>query len=768
MDTVPITNRCPKCAAPLPADAPEGLCTKCLLAAVSTPTEGGAPAEGRPAPPTLEAVAAAFPQLEILELIGAGGMGVVYKARQPKLERQVALKLLQHRPGADPSFAERFNREARVLARLNHPNIVTVYDFGQAGDFFFLTMEYVDGVNLRQAMQTGRFTPPQALALVPKVCEALQYAHDEGILHRDIKPENILLDTRGRVKIADFGIAKLVGDRAPEAKLTASGAALGTPHYMAPEQLESPETVDQRADIYSLGVVFYEMLTGELPIGRFAPPSEKSTVDPRVDEVVFQALEKEREKRIGTAREVKTRVETISGGPPAAAAGGAQDEPVRLKPSLKPIVLLGLIVALVGLVINTVPAAILMIRSLVGFATSSVAGALCAALAVAGFGGLMWLTWHCRNLILGPVGLGPVTMAAARASGSRAGLDRRLHKVAAFTLMALAVFLGARVVLFMVSMLHWLFGTGWIGYAALALVALVVFVTRSKWLPWLSGFSRQALASAEDASSLSSVAGPGAVPPLLASRRPNPAWPVVVVLLVVLIALPALFFTYFFTHTGRARPVRTTPARVSHARPAATESVLRARRVPEASRLPGLTVFQWKCSVPANHVLVFRLVQWSSNGVPTELDNLSGYAVASADKPTEATFQWSVQDGARLSPDLQGKYRWDRSVSVGSSRVDGAPVWMPKEESDWSSILQGEGQKTRLRPGETVPMEMFVRSGREVDPRAVEAQVTFEPLPEGVAADKNPHVRLGTNWLEGAAQKTEPVVEEPASTREHR
>ena len=167
--------------------------------------------------------------------------------------------------------------------------------------------------------------------LVPKICEALQFAHDEGILHRDIKPENILLDTRGRVKIADFGIAKLVGEAREKVTLTASGLAVGTPHYMAPEQLEHPQDVDQRADIYSLGVVFYEMLTGELPIGRFAPPSQKSSVDARVDEVVFHALEKEREKRFRTAGEVKTSVEAITSNPavtPAqAAAAGAPERP---------------------------------------------------------------------------------------------------------------------------------------------------------------------------------------------------------------------------------------------------------------------------------------------------------------------------------------------------------------------------------------------------------------------------------------------------------
>ena len=359
MDTQPIANCCPKCQTALPPDAPQGLCPKCLFAAVATPTEADQPAGNRPAPPALTEIAAAFPQLEILEFIGQGGMGFVFKARQPKLDRLVALKILPQSLAADPTFAERFNREAKLLARLNHPGIVTVHDFGVATGWadlpvrpdveaaqqhrpttplYYLLMEFVDGVNLRQAMQAGRFTPAQALAIVPKICEALQFAHNEGILHRDINPENILLDAKGRVKIADFGIAKLVEGRAgsplpaaespntsgaqgtarPTTELTEAGKTLGSPNYMAPEQLEHPGEVDHRADIYSLGVVFYEMLTGELPLGRFAPPSQKSAADPRVDEVVLRALEKERERRQHSAGEVKTQVETIAATPHSA------------------------------------------------------------------------------------------------------------------------------------------------------------------------------------------------------------------------------------------------------------------------------------------------------------------------------------------------------------------------------------------------------------------------------------------------------------------
>src|SRR5262245_766959 len=310
-DTIKL-NPCPKCGTQIPAGAPQGLCPKCVLRAAASGAEADLPPTATSEIPSLERVAEAFPQLEIVELIGRGGMGFVFKARQPHLDRYVALKLLPDKLARDPRFAERFNREGRVLAKLNHPNIVSVYDFGQTEHFYFLLMELVDGVNLRQAMRAGRFSPAEALTIVPKICEALQYAHGQGILHRDIKPENILLDARGQVKIADFGIAKLVGEEKPDVTLTATGAALGTPHYMAPEQLEKPSEVDHRADIYSLGVVFYEMLTGELPIGRFAAPSSKTPVGANVDEVVFRTLEKDRERRFQSAGEMKKEVEHIT------------------------------------------------------------------------------------------------------------------------------------------------------------------------------------------------------------------------------------------------------------------------------------------------------------------------------------------------------------------------------------------------------------------------------------------------------------------------
>jgi tRNA A-37 threonylcarbamoyl transferase component Bud32 len=319
-------HRCPRCGARLGPASAGGVCPGCLVAMnLAAPTEAptGAEAGGTQVvkPPVatplpLAEVARHFPQLEILECLGCGGMGVVYKARQPHLNRLVALKILAPDKEQDPAFTERFTREAQTLARLNHPRIVTLYDFGKVDGWFFLLLEYVDGLSLRQLLRSKRLSPEEALAIVPKICEALQYAHEHGVVHRDIKPENVLLNTEGRVKIADFGIAKIVSGETAQPSITQEEQVIGTPHYMAPEQVEHPKRVDHRADIYSLGVVFYEMLTGELPLGKFAPPSQRVRVDVRLDEVVLHALEKDPNRRYQHANEVKTDVETITTTPP--------------------------------------------------------------------------------------------------------------------------------------------------------------------------------------------------------------------------------------------------------------------------------------------------------------------------------------------------------------------------------------------------------------------------------------------------------------------
>jgi tRNA A-37 threonylcarbamoyl transferase component Bud32 len=311
MDT---TQVCPICGKPVVSGAPQGLCPECLMKSGFETRAGNEPGAGKSAfvPPSVEEMAKLFPQLEIIELLGQGGMGAVYKARQPRLNRFVALKILSPEKQNDPQFAERFEREARALAWLTHPNIVTVYDFGETQGIFFLLMEFVDGMSLRRLLQTRKLASNEALAIVPQICQALQYAHDQGIIHRDIKPENILLDKKGQVKIADFGIAKILDQPPQDISLTGAKDVVGTPYYMAPEQIEKPQTVDHRADIYSLGVVFYEMLTGELPLGNFQPPSQKVQIDVRLDEVVLHAMEKEPERRYQEASEVKTAVETIA------------------------------------------------------------------------------------------------------------------------------------------------------------------------------------------------------------------------------------------------------------------------------------------------------------------------------------------------------------------------------------------------------------------------------------------------------------------------
>jgi predicted Ser/Thr protein kinase len=264
-------------------------------------------------PPHPLALKGLFPQLEVLGLLGHGGMGAVYRAKQRGLDRVVALKVLPPQVSAEPAFAERFAREARALARLSHPNIVTVFDLGKSGSLYYFLMEFVDGMNLRQLLETYRLTPRETLSIVPQICEALEYAHGEGIVHRDIKPENILMDQKGRVKVADFGLSKLLEPAPQDIQLTQTGQVLGTMHYMAPEQLEKPLEVDQRADIYSLGVVLYEMLTGELPLGRFELPSKKAAVDSRLDELVLRAMERNPQRRCQSASEIRLELEKIAG-----------------------------------------------------------------------------------------------------------------------------------------------------------------------------------------------------------------------------------------------------------------------------------------------------------------------------------------------------------------------------------------------------------------------------------------------------------------------
>ena len=360
-------TKCSNCGKVIGENAPAGMCPECLLkGGLETGMDLGEETQAitgekkeRFVPPTASDLEPSFPQLEILELIGQGGMGAVYKARQKELDRIVALKILPTDIGKDGAFAERFSREAKALAKLNHPGIVTIHDFGKVelpsthgmaplprghaarkdnqmdnpstnvrrNPLYFFLMEYVDGVNIRQLLHDGRVSPREALAIVPQICDALQFAHDHGIVHRDIKPENILMDRRGNVKVADFGLAKIVArwesnaDSKPDknkpptekpSSLTVSGKIMGTPKYMSPEQIKAPGEVDHRADIYALGVVLYQMLTGELPDKQWQPPSKKVSVDIRLDEIVLRALDRDPNLRYQSVSEFKTQIDTLS------------------------------------------------------------------------------------------------------------------------------------------------------------------------------------------------------------------------------------------------------------------------------------------------------------------------------------------------------------------------------------------------------------------------------------------------------------------------
>lgn len=326
---------CPKCRAELPSNAPAGMCPRCLMEAAlagssdedqaraDSPYAKTTPQPRNFLPPESGTLAKHFPHLEILELLGQGGMGAVYKARQPKLDRLVALKIIHLESADDRAFTERFNREARTLARLNDPNIVAVHDFGEvtvsvdeSGEnsktLYYFLMEYVDGANLRQLMDREALSLDQTLQIVPQICDALQFAHGEGVVHRDVKPENILVDRRGRVKIADFGLAKLASRSEQDFTLTGTHQVMGTPRYMAPEQMAGSRAVDHRADLYSLGVVFYEMLTGQIPAGRFNPPSQHAAIDGRLDNVVMKALAQRPDDRFQSAREIRSSLEAIA------------------------------------------------------------------------------------------------------------------------------------------------------------------------------------------------------------------------------------------------------------------------------------------------------------------------------------------------------------------------------------------------------------------------------------------------------------------------
>jgi len=277
-------------------------------------------------PPTVERMQELLPQCQFVERIGRGGMGAVYTAIQLSLDRRVAVKILAPgiRDDGRARLAERFRLEARTLARMSHPCIVQVHDSGQTADGqMYFVMEYIDGTDVQRLLrESGPLAPEQALAITAHVCDALEYAHGLGVIHRDIKPANVLISRDGGVKIADFGLAKALGDQSEE--LTRANMVMGTPHYMAPEAMRAGIEVDGRADLYAVGVMLYTMLTGQVPTGRFEPPSRHTGCDPRFDGIVDKAMQADRERRFQSATELRHALDTILTAPvPRAEADSA-------------------------------------------------------------------------------------------------------------------------------------------------------------------------------------------------------------------------------------------------------------------------------------------------------------------------------------------------------------------------------------------------------------------------------------------------------------
>ncbi|NUN47467.1 MAG: serine/threonine protein kinase, partial [Candidatus Brocadiae bacterium] len=311
---------CAKCGSsvPLPAD-PRALSTACGrcgsqvdLASLRTLADAPLPAAPIDADALPPGKMLAGYRLE--RVLGRGGMAVVYKATQMSLSRAVAIKTLPRHLAANPAFVARFSREAGALASLSHPNIITIIDRGSEGDLYYFVMEYVDGTDVQALIAGNRPAPAEAVRIVTQVLSALEYAHRRGVIHRDIKPGNVMIASDGAVKVTDFGIAHLAGGQGTSLGLTMAGAQMGTVNYMAPEQRVDAGRVDARADLYAAGVVLYELLTGQLPLGAFEPASRVNpAVDPRLDAVVTRALKPDPAARFTSAAEMAAALAPLAG-----------------------------------------------------------------------------------------------------------------------------------------------------------------------------------------------------------------------------------------------------------------------------------------------------------------------------------------------------------------------------------------------------------------------------------------------------------------------
>src|SRR3954447_3616975 len=271
---------------------------------------------------------------ELHRRLARGGMADVFLARDQLLDRPVAVKVLFPEYAADPNFVERFRREAQSAANLNHPNIVSVYDWGQEQGTYFIVMEYVEGRSLADIIRTeGPLHPQRAAEVASDVAAALGFAHRNGVVHRDVKPGNVLISPTGQVKGADFGIARALGAD-PESNLTQAGSVMGTATYFAPEQAQGLP-LDPRSDLYSLGVVLYEMVTGRPPFGgespvaiaykhvqeQPAPPTQvNANVPADLEAIILKLLAKNPAARYASADDLRADLRRFREGQPVLAA----------------------------------------------------------------------------------------------------------------------------------------------------------------------------------------------------------------------------------------------------------------------------------------------------------------------------------------------------------------------------------------------------------------------------------------------------------------
>ena len=294
------------------------------VAASPSPPQGQAPAPPRPAnKPQRTAQNDLQPGMrlggyEIGEALGSGAMGTVYRARQLSLDRTVAVKVMSADLVSQDEFILRFRREAAALAALSHTNVVSIIDRGHADDNWYFVMEYVDGPTLRRILAQGKLQMDRLLDLAIQIGRGLDYAHGKGVVHRDLKPENVLLADAGPEglvpKICDFGLADLLYSDRSYVNLTGSRISMGTVNYMAPEQRQDAGRVDQRADVFSFGVLLYEMFCGQLPLGRFPEPSQKNrAVDRRLDAVILRSLEIDQRRRYPRVRPMLDVLEAVRG-----------------------------------------------------------------------------------------------------------------------------------------------------------------------------------------------------------------------------------------------------------------------------------------------------------------------------------------------------------------------------------------------------------------------------------------------------------------------